>query len=306
MKRTLLFLLILSLTLAAQDAERDDETPPVSIHLELGKDTLALTEPTMLTAKLTNLSGNDLVVDLTSTFGFPSAFALFLITPEGEVSRYRVGIFVSYASSTNIYFLLPPDEQATRATMIWWQNFVPLRYKAALEDLPAGDYKIYCTYRLPDDNLLIYSDTSEFVFLPLEEEHLPALTDMNYLKEPLSSSEITNTRLERIRDSDTPYSEGAWVKLLLRIYDYDSFKAEKSRFDKAYPNSQFAHYLLGTQKSTYLMWGHNTINTLSERIGTPEYDSLMILIRNVTPRAVNVLILDNEVEKLSEDERRMR
>jgi len=288
--RILAFLILT--TVSASDA-----VSPATIHLTLGKDTLALAEPTMLTVTTTNLSGNDLVVHSRNTFNLPYTLRLFLITPGGEESRYRTGLSVIYGPDAPLYFLLPPGEQATEKKMLWWQYIVPSRYVETLEKLPPGTYKIYGTYRLPNDNVVIYSDTVEFVFLPPEKEYLSMLKDMNHIHGPIYEPK-TDARLRRIKDSNTPYSEAAWTMLILRTYDYDSLKAEKSRFDEAYPNSQFTSWLLLNQCAAYLM-SQSILDPASHIL--PELDSLLELRGQVNPRAVDVLRWKGEIQLLTEE-----
>lgn len=295
MKWPLLLLPILSVTLTAQ-------TPPASLHLEIGKDTLALAEPTMLKVTITNLSENGIVIHSRHTFELPYSLKLFLVTPEGEVSRYRTGISISYGPENLIYFTLPPGKQVVEDKMLWWQNIVPSRYVAALQELPSGTYQLYATYHLPSNDIGIYSDTLEFTFLPVEKEHLEVLEDLNHIHGPFYEKE-TNTRLRRIADSNTPYSEAAWVKLILRTYDYDSLKAEKSRFDEAYPNSPFTPWLLFNQCAFYRM-SRPVPDPYANDL--PELDSLMELRASINSRSVDILKFRNEIQYLTEQERRER
>lgn len=297
MKSVLLTLVLIVVTpvLAQKQA-------PASVYLELSKDTLVLAEPTILTVEVTNNSGNDLLLHL-HRFDISNALQVFLVTPEGEESRYEMDFSVTFLPENSRYFLLSPGEQATEDIILDWRRIVPNHYKSKLQNLPSGTYKLYAAYPLPNENVVIYSDTIEFVFTPVEKKHLPVLKKMNqFTMVPYGS--IAKSLWKEIRDSNTPYSEGAWVKIIAVTFNYDSLKVEKSRFDEIYPNSHFAHFLLQVQCSNYLRAGNTTLNTPSTNLGTPEYDSLMTLLRTTTPNIVNVMIWDEKVKVVSEEERR--
>jgi hypothetical protein len=191
---------------------RASGTPPAAISLRLGKDTLALAEPTTLAVEITNLMDGDLLLDNLYMFQLhdsPYHLSLFLITPDGKQwfytgSRYNVEIM--HGPDTKFYLSLPAGNTISRVMPLWWTTFLPYEYQVALEKLPPGTYKLFATYLLPEqnglDNVTIYSDTVEFVFLPLNEKHLPVLLEMDSLWNSfltLSGSEI-KPALERIRD----------------------------------------------------------------------------------------------------------
>jgi hypothetical protein len=287
MKRILLFLLILSLTLPAQDTERDDETLPVSIHLELGKDTLALAEPTCLKVSISNHSGKELLVDSRVKFNLytpPVGLSLTLIFPDGKESVFSEGgsVHVSYGLDAKLYAALASGETVSTCMILWWTNLLPQEFRRALETLPPGTYKLFATYRLPQPEALeggkLYSDTIEFVFLPLEEQHLPILIDMDSLGCGGSGNVRREERLPRIGNSKTPYSEAAYATSLIAISSYDSFVVEKARFDKLYPQSQFVSVLL-----------HEQFVTAKLSRQASALDSLKETLRSVSPTHMIVL-----------------
>ncbi|MBN2380374.1 hypothetical protein JXM67_11300, partial [candidate division WOR-3 bacterium] len=274
---------------------------PASIHLSLSKDTLALAEPALLTIEVMNNSENNLLLHL-YRFDISRSLQLYLVTPEGEESRYKMDIGVTFKPENLRYFLLPPNECASEQIILGWRYIVPNRYKANLQALPSGIYKLYAAYPLLDENVVIYSDTIELVFNSLEKKHLPVIKTMNQLsKVPYGST--ANSLWKVIRDSNTPYSEGAWIEAIAVTYNYDSLKVEKSRFDEIYPNSHFANFLLQVQCANYLRAGNITLNTPSINLGTPEYDSLLTLLRTITPNEVTVMKWDEKVKTLSEIDR---
>jgi len=68
-----------------------DTLPPASIHLELGKDTLALAEPTVVTIEITNRSDSSQILFNEDVFKLliSSLLSFTLITPEGEEWKYE-------------------------------------------------------------------------------------------------------------------------------------------------------------------------------------------------------------------------
>jgi hypothetical protein len=257
-----------------------DTVPPASIHLTLGKDTLALAEPVMLTVEISNNSQEDLKLDNVSMFTLdriPYNFSLTLITPDGKEWDYNffVKMDVSYAPGSKLYFLLPPGKSVSDDKVLWWTYFLPQEYQRSLEKLPAGNYKLFAAYLLPKqerlEGMILYSDTVEFVFLPPQWEHIQVLIEMDSLWRfqkgygTRSVREDAYQRFTRIRDSHTPYSEAAHVMLVIWEYDLDKFKEEKARFDRLYPGSQFEsellkHEYLSTQSlnNDYLRTGKGT------------------------------------------------
>lgn len=251
MKRLFLLLSILSLT--AQDA------PPASIHLDLGKDTLALAEPTFLTVEIHNQSETDLPISDLFMFGLeesPPNLSLFLITPEGEEWEYigrRYSVFATYSINDSLYLSLPPGWKVSRNMFVWWTGWVPNEYKTALEKLPPGTYKMFAIYAIDEfaktHEGKFLSDTIEFVFLPLEERNLQALIEMDSLIRFFHSVGAAKGRagLNRILSMDTPYREATDALLITWIKNYDSLTTRKTKFDKLYPRSQFTPMLLKYQ-----------------------------------------------------------
>jgi hypothetical protein len=301
MKRPLLLLLILSVIVSASDT-----VPPASIHLELGKDTLAVAEPTTLEVEIVNLMERELLLDNLSMFQLddsPYRFSFFLVTPNAEEWPYvgpRYKVEITYTPDTKLYLSLPVEKAIARVMPLWWTTFLPYEYQVALEKLPPGTYKLFATYLLPEqnglDNVTIYSDTIEFVFLPLNEKHLPVLLEMDSLWNSfltLSGSEI-RPALERIRGSETPYSEGAHAKLIGGwVRGYDSFLVEKARFNKQYPESPYEILFLVDQASRALV-SHRSL----------EADSLYRLLNGMSPTHSAVLKYHNRVRFLTAREAR--
>jgi len=245
--RVVVILAFLSFTtISAADA------PPASIHLELGKDILALADPTYLTATITNNMNQDLLLDNFILFRLeqePFRFSLFLITPNGQEWAYvgtRGSVFISYAPTVRHHLLVPPGQSASKGKILWWTTFAPRKYQSALEKLPSGTYKLFATYELPDqENLhkvVIYSDTVQLVFLPLNKMHLPALIEMDSLRRYFTGGDASwrvLPRLQRIGDSKTPYSEAAHALFYGWTNSFDSLTRGKAHFDELYPQSQF-------------------------------------------------------------------
>ncbi|MBN2380538.1 hypothetical protein JXM67_12125 [candidate division WOR-3 bacterium] len=249
MKRLVILALLLAQGLSAQDK------PLVSIHLELGKDTLALAEPTVLTVEITNHLNRDIALDRGYMFkldDYPYPLTLILITPLGQVWTYigsRLDVF-EFVISAPKYTLVAPFESMSRQMLVWWTTLVPVEMRTSLEDIPPGKYKLYAVYRLPDynklDDNLIYSDTVEFFFLPLQWQYRQAVIQMDSLWDYfiIGNRGAGLKGMEWLKDSNTPYSEAAFTTLLRWIQDYDSLANQKAIFDTRYPNSHFSNILL--------------------------------------------------------------
>lgn len=300
MKRVLLVGLLLYLSLTAQDA------PPASLHLELGKDTLALAEPVLLTVEVNNNSGSDLLLDNLSMFSLernPYRFWLTLISPDGQEWPYDpfYKMDVLYGLSSLMYFFLPPGESASDNMLLWWTCFLPDDYQVALEKLPPGPYKLFATYRLPKQKesevSILYSDTFEFVFLPVQKEHIPVLIEMDslyfYLNGGLKRGlrDEAYQRLARIKDSQSPYSEAAHVKLVYTNTDMNNYKMEKERFNRLYPNSAFEPFLVKRQFMLAQLKG--LLN---------EMDSVVGVYSNLSPTDYRVLKEQNKIKLITAEE----
>ena len=240
-----------------------------SLRLSLGKDTFELAEPTLLKAEITNNLDRDLILDNLTFFHlhtFPFRFSLFLITPDGQKSTYEAyrTVDICYSMDSPTYCSLYPGQSVSQYRVLWWTSIIPQEYYRALEKLPSGTYKLFATYELPSqkglDKEILYSDTVEFVFLPLKQEYLSALREMDSLWESFliaRPSQEVRPGMQRLRYSNTPYSEAAYVQLLKWIYyDYDSLQTEKSRFDEQYPKSQFEIPLLSLMVSRATLTKH--------------------------------------------------
>jgi len=298
MKRVLLVGLLLYLSLTAQDA------PPASLHLELGKDTLAVAEPVYVKATIANNMEKDLIINTGHMFNIHnfSRFSLFLITPTGEewpfVGR-RECVSITYSPGDPQYFLLPPNERVTEEFFLYWTYIVPREYQDALEKLSPGNYKIFATYKLPGPsdvrNFVIYSDTVEFVFLSVRYEHLHAIIQMDSLRKLLICSVGGSTAklyLKSLSESETPYREAAWAELISWIQDPEEFKKEKALFDEVYPESQFDSFLLFSQ-----------FRIARRRNRTTEADSLFNLWEQETPHSEFTLDKKFKLRLLTEEER---
>jgi len=261
--------------------------PPISMQVRLGKDTLAMAEPTSLKVSISNHSGKELLIDKRVMFNLytpPVGLSLTLIFPDGKESVFNEGgsIHVSYGLDAKLYSALAPKETVSNGIILWWTNLLPQEYRRALETLPPGTYKLFATYRLPQPEALeggkLYSDTIEFVFLPVEEQNLPLLVDMDSLGCGGSGNVRREERLPRISNSKTPYSEAAYATSLIAISSYDSFAVEKARFDEVYPESQFTSVILHKQ---YIE------AKLSKRVF--QRDSIQAVLRNILPTHMIVL-----------------
>ena len=280
----------------------------LKLSLHLGKDTLVLAEPVLVRAQMTNLTGNELLIDNIDMFGLvDGTFRLFVITPysDGEDWCLRLSYSIGYSPMSSLFFKLQPGKSASQQWVLWWPQILPKNYREALEEIKPGGYKMYATYRVPDqsgfDRVTIYSDTADFVFQPLEEKNLSALKQMDSIAYVFlaPASNASYPRFERIRNTNTPYSESAWMMTtVMKMRDYDSLKAEKALFDKVYPQSQFASVLMELQYDSY---GH----FLYMRDGIKAYpddaeaDSLLRSAREITPNTLYILKARGEVELVS-------
>jgi hypothetical protein len=300
-----------------------DTLPSASIHLELGKDTLALAEPTLLTVTLTNNQESELIIEadpLLNLIGGHNGLSLFLITPDGEQSEFKNGMNYTYEAK---YWLLPPQESLSAVLITWWTPFVPLDYTESLEKLPSGNYKLFASYDIPDQGndkaVAIYSDTIEFVFLPLNKDHRRVIKELNSLSMDFMGLYLRRSTptWQRIRDSNTPYSEAAWamlVTLLYRIdYDriyYDSLEIVKKRFCEAYPNSQFMPYIQEAHFRIYksgLAYEFGALNRPKENLQLDaEADSLLEVLGDYVPKSFWVHKWKTKLPIITEQERRMR
>ena len=263
---------------------------PVSIHLELAKNTLALAEATWLTAYITNNTDEELLLDNRSMFCLaaePYPFELHLLTPEGENWLYQKGrtVRIDYSPQARLYFWLSPKQTISDELWLFVSIFAPEKTRENLEKMSPGKYRYYATYKLPDQEgqrkITIYSDTVELIYLPLKAKDyksLKALREMNSLSEcfikGFSSKNIES--LKRIISTNTPYSEAAHALLAgvtLSHYQsdfYQKFIEEKTRFDSLYPDSPFQRDLLKSQVSYVEARGWKTetdslLNLLSQQ-----------------------------------------
>lgn len=245
MKGVLIFLLT---TLTAGFANAAEKAP-VTMHLELAKDTLALAEPTMMTIRLQNNQDSSLRLSIWSMHPY-EGFQIFLIKPDGEEWLFGNGSRICgdhFSDSSNIYSLAE-NESITVDQFLWWPDFAPAPERLKAEDFNHGVYKIFGTYLHAGCNGKIFSDTISFVFLPLNETSLDALEQVCLANTPRYSFEETKNCLKRIRDSNTPYGEGAWAYLISMMPgNYDSLKKETIFFNEKYPLSRFRPFLLQYQ-----------------------------------------------------------
>ena len=303
MKKVAAFIILAFLsftTISAADA------PPASIHLKLGKDILAVAEPVLLMVEVNNNSGSDLLLDNLSMFTLernPYRFSLTLITPDGQQWPYDPfsHIDVLYSASAKLYFFLSPGESASDNMLLWWTCFLPDDYQVALEKLPPGPYKLFATYRLPKQKesevSILYSDTFEFVFLPVQKEYIPVLIEMDSLYFYLNGGfkrglrDEAYQRITRIKDSQSPYSEAAHVKSVYTNTDMTNYKTEKERFNRLYPNSAFEPFLVKRQFILAQLKGLSN-----------EMDSLLGVYSNLSPTDYRVLKEQNKIKLITAEE----
>ncbi len=298
---------ILGLNLFAADTPPVTPAPPVTIHLELAKDTLALAEPTMLTMRIQNNQDSSLLLDVLRMHPF-DRFYLYLIKPNGEEWLFGHGsrILGDYFSASNKTYNLSGNESVTVDQFLWWPDFAPALESLGIEDFNPGPYKIWETFSLPGYKDKIFSDTISFVFLPANETSLDALKLVCRTSVFFHSGQETRTNLEQIRDSGTPYSEGAWAYLISTIWDdSDSLKTEIDLFDTRYPSSSFRVFLLMHQflacvNSNTIRKSRLDLNPTIER--TKEVDSLLTEWERATPQSIWMLYWKNRISSLPEEE----
>jgi hypothetical protein len=236
------------------------EPCPISLTIELAKDTLAFMEPTLLTATITNTSFNDVAVvenlDL-ELYEMSSGLKVFLITPDDDISRFKFGGNSQPIYTT--YWLLPPGESITVSAITWWACYLPVEYYRTLEKAPSGTYKMFATYKLRlragVENRKAISDTVEFTFLPLEKEHHSVIQLFDELHADFLTGYMPGYRgiFEKIVESNTLYSEAVWAGLIgsMSHKEYDKMTIQMDSFYKVYPNSDFKPYLLVEEFITY-------------------------------------------------------
>jgi|GEM_PF-1429785 len=293
------------LALHQEDSEEPEDTQAISIHLELGKYILALAEATMLTVAVTNNSNNEILLDNRYLFGgteYPYPFKLFMVSPGGEEWEYIGGrrIKSTYLSTSKLYYYLPPQQRIEEQVCLWATTFVPEEYRRALEKLTPGTYKLYATYQIPVQagisKDVFYSDTVEFVYLPLDpsdRKSMKALEEMNALSESylgIWGSDDEEKSLRKIINTNTPYSEAAHSKLLAMIIahndedSYEDFLAAKIKFDNLYPNSLFEPTILSSQKFKANLIGLDN-----------QADSIAVRLETIHPAGKNVLRWQNKI-----------
>lgn len=289
-------------------AGRVEAKKSLFMALELSKDSFALAEPALLTVEINNNSNRDYILDNQAMFSLDRQFQKFtltLIDPDGVERSFvhYMRVEFSYGSDAKIYFVLPAGEKVKDKKFLWWQHFFEIEYRTSLEDIMPGHYKLLATYRLPNlrgqKRITVYSDTVDFYFKPVEEEHLSVLEELDslylYIGGFLSPEvkEKAPESFKRIRDSQTPYSEAAFTRYLLTRTEWDEFIVEKERFDEVYPNSPFVSTLLGVQSSRARMK-----NKEAER------DSLMRYWSQIEPYHRSVLLYEDKLKLVSISEAR--
>lgn len=278
---------------------------PVSIELRLTKDTLALAEATVLTVAVTNHSNSELLLDNRYLFGaseYPYPFKLVMVSPEGEEWEYKGGrrIRTTYLSTSKLYFLLPPEQRVENKLYLWATTFVPEEYRKSLEKIEPGTYKLFATYHVPIQNgldeFIFYSDTVEFVYLPLDPKDKNsriALQEMNNLSEAFLGafgSEKEKRKLQTIVNTNTAYSEAAHSMILALILSsleddpYKKFVTAKKQFESLYPNSPFEPIILPIQ-----------IYHATKTDRKKEADSLTQRLESIYPASKNVLFSQNKI-----------
>ncbi len=299
--------MILFISMFAAESLYAAEPAPVTMHLELAKDTLALAEPTMMTIRLQNNQDSSLRLSIWSMHSY-EGFHLYLIKPDGEEWLFGHGLRISgdpFPDSTNIYSLAK-NESITVDQFLWWPDFAPAPERLKAEDFSHGVYKIFGTYLHAGCNGKIFSDTISFVFLPPDETSLDALEQVYLANIPHHSFEETKNYLKRIRDSNTPYSEGAWAYLISMMPEnYDSLKKETIFFSDKYPSSRFRPFLL--QHQFRACAAYNTIKKsgfdLNYKIlRTEEIDSLLTEWERSSPLSLWMLHWKNSNRFITEKE----
>lgn len=301
---------LILLTLVSSFSYANDASP-VSLTLKLSKKVLALAEPTMLTLEITNHSGRDLIIDSRYMFNlFGRSLKFFLIDPKGKISSYQRSIASTPFKNSNNHATLPSETSVTVEHLMWWTPIVAEPYREALEKMPPGSYRLFATYRFPDqegvEDLTLHSDTFDFVFLPFDENDKLVMDDLNSLsKEFLGLFEPDSKGImERIANSSTPYSEAAAAMLVSWIWEYDSLERAKAQFDLRYPNSVFSSYLLAFQFFRY----RDMLNPITGYHQPTLYldskaDSLLQVWKSVSPKSLEAAIWRGEIKKIEEEQR---
>lgn len=298
---------ILGLNLFAADNPPVTPAPPVTIHLELAKDTLTLAEPTMLRVEVMNNTHRRLILDGCDMFCLyrsPYPFTLHLTCPDGEEKKFEIEM-KSQLAVPNIYFYLSKQMSVSMGMLFWWTPILPERYQRSLESLPAGNYKLYAVYHLPKQGNIetdsIYSDTAEFVFLPPVAEYVPVLIIMDSLWDFFhgmgQSKGHANQLLPSIVSSGTPYSEAAaaWLTVYRPFVhtphreQFDRASREKAAFDSLFPDSEF---------ESYILYNHAVIAPSLNRY--EKKDSLVGEIEELVPNDFHVLLWKGELDILKE------
>ncbi|MBN2379459.1 hypothetical protein JXM67_06615 [candidate division WOR-3 bacterium] len=281
-----------------------EEQAPAAVHLKLGKDTLALAEPAILTIEITN-NQESLVFVHISHLAYSRGFRITLLTPDGNEWEYKPDfvVHIDYISEGKVLFQLHHGESVTDDLLIWWTLYFPKEYRNSIEMIPSGTYKMFVKFPLDYQKLesvegaVIYSDTLEFQFLPLEDSYLDILCELDSLCDffagPAPKWSEGRPRFERIRDSQTPYCEGAWAYLISWLDDYDELACEKKAFDSKYPNSQFSPFLAECE---FMECFHFTMGSKPiivepnyRPVIEPKADSLLEVWSRMTPGSIRML-----------------
>lgn len=271
---------------------------PISLKLKLSKTTLELAEANVLGIEIKNVLGRPLLIDCFFIFNLFNDLSLFVISPDGEKWVFKNPPLVSRGAENKDEYLLKSGEYISEQTLFDLSDMLPRERLDRVESLPSGIYKVFACYSFwgnPDTTLnkaLVFSDTVEFSYKPLNEKYLPVLREYDSLWPGNYSTVSVPTRHGRIRDSKTPYSEAAWVHLLnisSNQFDYDSLKAEKAKFDMSYPNSIYQPLILQRQLDWYLIKHHIYLHEMDSVKLDAEADSLLELCQRLTPRWVQLL-----------------
>lgn len=227
-------------------------------------------------------------------------FSLYVISPIGEKWTYyglRNVMSLTYGVEAKLFLSVPPATDVTGEMYLWWGHIVPPQYQHAFEKIPSGSYKMYASYETPvSDNIkktTLYSDTVQFVFLPLKQELLPLIKDLDSIKLTLNS-ERRAPQLKKLIMVDSPYREALWALFITSLKDPDLLVTEKKAFDKIYPKSQFRSFLLGTQ---YL---YSRESSMTNKVSNA--DSLLIEWLKETPTSLEAVNLDKNAKFLSTKE----
>lgn len=299
MKRLLLLLLILSLTTIASS----DTVPPVSIHLELAKDTLALAEPTVVAIQITNCSDSSQILFNEDMFELliSSLLSFTLITPEGEEWKYEYPYEFHVWSRHNPVsrFWLPSGETVSDFMFLSWFHFFPENCHLSLKTLTPGRYKLFASYCMPFmKNVRVGSDTIDFFFQPLQDDHLLTFIEMDSLGKALGVPGIYLLNVieydvfpvfERIINTKSPYAEAIRASYITYVPDYDLVTKEKATFDTLYLDSQFEPVLLQFQL---------LISEILDRTDI-DRDSLLAALACVMPNNRKVLLSQKKLRLLT-------